>query len=143
MIILTEKKQGVPSERIVYREGLLNFKESNNLPAIAKLAGVSTNPRITSIVRQDTIFETVKAMGLPVKVNAMKNVVAEANDSQTAAAVLSTIYQQFGVKGSFMMTWDGKGKIYWAPDTPVDKAPVIAYANAAGLPPPNPRRYLA
>jgi len=143
MIILTEKKQGVPSERIIYREGLLNFKESNNLPAIAKLAGVSTNPRITSIVRQDTIFETVKAMGLPVKVNAMKNVVAEVNDSQTAAAVLSTIYQQFGVKGSFMMTWDGKGKIYWAPDTPVDKAPVIAYANAAGLPPPNPRRYLA
>jgi len=143
MIILTEKKQGVPSERIIYREGLLNFKESNNLPAIAKLAGVSTNPRITSIVRQDTIFETVKAMGLPVKVNAMKNVVAEVNESQTAAAVLSTIYQQFGVKGSFMMTWDGKGKIYWAPDTPVDKAPVIAYANAAGLPPPNPRRYLA
>jgi len=143
MIILTEKKQGVPSERIIYREGLLNFKESNNLPAIAKLAGVSTNPRITSIVRQDTIFETVKAMGLPVKVNAMKNVVAEVNESQTAAAVLSTIYQQFGVKGSFMMTWDGKGKIYWAPDTPVDKAPAIAYANAAGLPPPNPRRYLA
>jgi hypothetical protein len=143
MYILTERKDKTPAGTTLYREGLLNFKETNNLPAIAKFAGVSTNPKITSVVRKDTIYTTIQAMGLPVKINAMKNVVAEVSDGQTAAAVLSTIYQQFGVKGSFMMTWEGKGKLYWDPDTPVDQAPMLAYAKTAGLPPPNPRKYLA
>jgi hypothetical protein len=62
---------------------------------------------------------------------------------QTASAVMSTIYQQFGVKSSFMMTWDGKGKLYWSPDTPVEQTPALAYSKTAGLPPPNPRKYLA
>jgi hypothetical protein len=143
MIILREKKSRVPPVKAIYREGLLSFREASNLPAIAKIAGIATNPRITSIVRQDTIFSTCQAMGLPVKVNAMKNVVAEVPDMQTAGSVLSTIYQMFGVKGSFMLTWDGKGKLYWAPDVPIDQAPVLVYAKAAGLPPPNPCRYLA
>jgi hypothetical protein len=95
------------------------------------------------VVRQDTIYSTVQAMGLPVKINAMKNVVAEVGDMQTAGAVLSTIYQQFGVKGSFMVTWDGKGKLYWDPATPVEQAPMLAYAKQAGLPPTNSRKYLA
>ncbi len=142
MVILTERKSR-PPVKVLYREGLLNFKEANNLPAIAKIAGVAVNPQITSVIRQDTIFGTCQAMGLPTKVNAMKKVVAEVPNAQTAAAVLSTIYQQFGVKGSFMMTWDGKGKLYWAPDTPVEQAPMLAYAKAAGLPPPNSRKYLA
>jgi hypothetical protein len=111
--------------------------EASNLPAIAKAAGVSANPRITAVVRQDTIFSTIQAMGLPVKINAMKNVVAEVSDMQEAGAVLSTIYQQFGVKGSFMVTWEGKGKLYWDPRTPVDTAPALAYAKKSGLPPPN------
>lgn len=132
------------SERVLYREGLMNFKETNNLPAIAKLGGVSTNPKITTVVRQDTIYDTVKAMGLPVKINAMKNVVAETPDSATASAVASTIYQQFGVKCTFTLPWDGsRMKLYWAPDTPVESAPMLAYAKTAGLPPPNPRRYLS
>jgi hypothetical protein len=143
MIIVHEKKNVIPPVKPVYREGLLNFKEASNLPAIAKMAGVAVNPKITSVVRQDTIFNTCLAMGLPTKINAMRNVVAEVKDGQTAAAVLSIIYQQFGVKGSFMMTWEGKGKLYWAPDTIVDQAPMLAYAKAAGLPPPNPRKYLA
>jgi hypothetical protein len=143
MIIISKKKSRVPPNKVVYREGLLNFKEASNLPAIAKMAGIAVNSKITSVVRRDTIFSTCQAMGLPTKINAMSNVVAEVNDGQTAAAVLSTIYQQFGVKGSFMMTWEGKGKLYWAPDTPVDQAPMLAYAKTAGLPPPNPRKYLA
>jgi hypothetical protein len=143
MIILREKKTETFPLKIVYREGFLNFREANNLPAIAKIAGLAVNPKITSVVRQDTIFDTCRAMGLPTKINAMKNVVAEVNDSQTAAAVLSTIYQQFGVKGSFMITWDGKGKLYWDPNTPVEQAPVLAYSKASGLPSPNPRKYLA
>jgi len=92
----------------------------------------------------DTIFDTVKAMGLPVKINALKNVVAEAPDSATASAVASTIYQQFGRKCSFVLPYDGSEmKLYWSPDAPYEAAPALAYAKAAGLPPPNPRRYLA
>ena len=143
MVILTEKKKPSPAGTVLYREGLINFTETNNLPAIAKATGISTNPRITSVVRQDTIYGTVQAMGLPVKINAMKNVVAEVNDMQTAGTVLATIYNQFGVKGSFMITWNGTGKLYWSPDTPVDQAPALAYAKAAGLPPSNSRKYLA
>ena len=142
MIIIKEKKQ-TSFRTILYREGLMNFKESRNLPAIAKAAGISASPKITNIVRQNTIFDTVKAMGLPVKVNAVRNVVAEVPDMPTAGAVLSTIYQQFGVKGSFMVTWEGKGKLYWDPATPVDQTQVVAYAKSAGLPPPNPKKYLA
>jgi hypothetical protein len=82
-------------------------------------------------------------MGLSVKINAMKNVVAEVPDMPTAGAVLQKIYQAFGVKGSFMVTWEGKGKLYWDPRTPVDKAPALAYAKQAGLPPPNFAKLLA
>jgi hypothetical protein len=143
MIILREKKTKTVPLKVVYQEGLTNFREASNLPAIAQAAGVSTNLKITSVVRQDTIFSTCQAMGLPTKINAVKNVVAEVPDMQTAGAVLSIIYQQFGVKGSFMVTWEGKGKLYWAPNTPVEQAPMLAYAKSAGLPPPNPRKYLA
>jgi hypothetical protein len=104
---------------------------------------VATNPKITSVVQQDTIFNTIQAMGLPVKINAMQNVVAEVPDMPTAGAVLQTIYNQFGVKGSFMVTWEGKGKIYFDPKTPVETPVALAYAKATGLPPPNPRKYLA
>jgi hypothetical protein len=143
MIILVESKKITPPVKAIYREGLMNFKEANNLPAIAKVTGISANPKITSVVRQDTIFNTLQAMGLPVKINAVHNVVAEVPDMPTASAALSTIYQQFGVKGSFMVTWTGTGKLYFDPKTPVDSAPALAYAKAAGLPPPNPRKYLA
>jgi hypothetical protein len=149
MIVLTENKK--PSvvkplyltetqHRAIKQAGLL---EANNLPAIAKAAGVATNPKITSVVRQDTIFNTIQAMGLPVKINAMHNVVAEVPDMPTAGAVLQTIYSQFGVKGSFMVTWEGKGKIYFDPKTPIETPIALAYAKATGLPPPNPRKYLA
>lgn len=123
--------------------GRPRFTEASTLPAIAKVAGVISNPRITSVMRQDTIFNTVQAMGVPVKVNAMNNVVAEVPDMKVAGTVLQTIYQQFGVKGSFMVTWEGKGKLYWDPRTPVDRAVAISYANSVGLPPPSSRGYLA
>jgi hypothetical protein len=143
MIIFKENKTTAVPAKAIYREGLLNFRESGSLPAIAKIAGVSANPKITSVVRKDTIFSTIQAMGIPVKINKVNNVVAEVPDMPTAGAVMSTIYQQFGVKSSFMVTWNGTGKVYFDPATPVDLTPALAYAKAAGLPPPNPRRYLA
>lgn len=129
-------------EKSMVIAGARKMQEAGAVPAIAKVAGVSANPRITSVARQNTIYGTLQTMGLPVKVNAMNNVVAEVSDMQTAGAVLQTIYQQFGVKGSFMVTWEGKGKLYWDPRTPVDRPVAIAYAKGAGLPPPNPRKYM-
>lgn len=149
MILVTEGRKA-PAVKPVYlteaqiraikKTGLL---ESSNLPAIAKAAGIATNPRITSVVRQDTILSTIQAMGLPVKINAMKNVVAEVPDMPTAGSVLQTIYTQFGVKGSFMVTWEGKGKLYFDPKTPIESSVALAYAKAVGLPPINPKKYLA
>jgi len=144
MIIITERKQTTPPVKAIYREGLINFRETSNLPAIAKLGGVSTNPKITNVVRQDTIFNTLQAMGLNPYVNKLNNIVAEVKNSADGSAVASTIYQQFGVKCSFVLPWDGSDlKLYWAPDATVDKKVALAYAKAAGLPPPNPRKYLA
>jgi len=145
MIIVKEKKttSHLSARRTTYCEGRINLNEADNLPAIAKMGGVSTNPNITSAIRYDTIYDTVKAMGLPVKVNAMRNVVAEAPDSPTASAVATIIYQMFGVKCSFMLTWEGNMKLYWSPDTRPDQAPMLTYAKSAGLPPVNPRRYLS
>jgi hypothetical protein len=142
MIILREKKK-TPKARVLYQEGLVNLKEANNLPVIAKIGGVATDPRITNVVRQDTIFSTLQAMGLDPYINKMNNVVCDTPDSATMSAVASTIYTMFGVKCSFVLTWNGTGKCYWDPKAPVEKAPAMAYAQAAGLPPPNFRRYLA
>jgi hypothetical protein len=149
MIILTKKRKVsaakyaylTETQRMSIRQaGLL---EASNLPAIVKVAGIAANPKITSTVRRDTIFNTIRAMGLPVKINAVHNVVAEVPDMPTGGAVLQTIYTQFGVKGSFMVTWEGKGKIYFDPKTPVETPIALAYAKAAGLPLPDPRKYLA
>jgi hypothetical protein len=117
--------------------------EASSLPAIAKVAGIAVNPKITKVVRQNTIYDTIQATGLPVKINAVNNVVAEVPDMPTAGAVLQTIYTQFGVRGSFMVTWEGKGKLYFDPKTSVETTVALAYAKATGLPPPNPRKYLA
>jgi hypothetical protein len=144
MIILREKKPQATPLKVVYREGLVNFREASNLPVIAKIGGVATNPKIASVVRQDTIFSTLQAMGFSPYVNKLNNVVVEVPDLPTMTAVMSTIYQQFGVKGSMVIPWDGlRGKIYYDPKTPIESAPALAYAKAAGLPPPNLRRYLA
>jgi hypothetical protein len=149
MLILTETKKAqavkpvylTESQKKAIKEaGLL---EANTLPAIAKSVGVAANPRITQVMRQPTIFSTIQSMGLPVKTNAMRNVVAECPDPATMTAVLQTIYTQFGVKGSMMVTWDGKGKVYFSPETPPEAPIALAYAKATGLPPINPRKYLA
>jgi hypothetical protein len=149
MIVLTENKKPSAVKPIYLTEAQLSaikkagLLEASNLPVIAKQVGVATNPKITQVVRQDTIFSTIQAMGLPVKINAMKNVVAECPDPATMTAVLQTIYNQFGIKGSMMVTWDGKGKVYFDPRTPMEQPIALAYAKATGLPPPNPRKYLA
>jgi hypothetical protein len=150
MIIVHEKKNTVTPIKAVYltesqignmkRAGLF---EASNLPALAKQVGVAANPKITNVIRQDTIFSTCQAMGLPTKINAMKNVVVECPDPATMTAVLQTIYNAFGVRGSMMITWDNKGKVYFSPETPPDSSVALAYAKATGLPPPNPRKYLA
>jgi hypothetical protein len=149
MIVLTENKKPPVVKPIYLTEAQISaikkagLLEASNLPAIAKMGGVSTNPKITSVARGSTIFSTVQAMGLPVKINKMNNVVAEAPDGPTASAVMSTIYQMFGVKSSIMLTWEGTCKIYWSPETKPDTAPMLAYSKATGLPPPNSRKYLA
>jgi hypothetical protein len=143
MVILRERKIRTRPRNVKYREGLIKFREASDLPVIAKIGGVAANPKITSVVREDTIFNTLLAMGFKPYVNKMNNVVVEVPDLPTMTAVLATIYQQFGVKGSMVIPWDGShGKIYYDPRTPVDQAPAIAYAKAAGIPAPNPRKYL-
>jgi len=144
MVIITESRQDTFPLRTIYREGLINFKEASNLPAIAKLNGVSTNPKITSVVRQDTIFSTLQAMGLKPYVNKMNNVVVQVNNSADGSAVAAHIYQSFGIKCSFVLPYDGGDlKLYFSPEAVPDKNMALAYAKAAGLPPPNPRKYLA
>jgi hypothetical protein len=112
-------------------------REASNVPALAKVTGISTKSQFTQVARQNTIFGTLQAMGLDPYVNKMRNVVVEVPTIQDAPAVMQTIYAQFGVKSSVTITWEGKPKIYWDPKTPVDKAPALAYAKQAGLPPPN------
>jgi hypothetical protein len=149
MIVLTENKK-VPAMKPVYltesqlkavkRAGLL---EATNLPAIVGGTSVSTDPRITQVVRQDTVFNTLLSMGLKPYVNKLNNIVVEVKDMPTMMAVMQKIYTSFGLRGSMVIPWDGtKGKIYYDPKEPVDKAIALAYAKATGLPPPNPRKYL-
>jgi hypothetical protein len=119
-------------------------KEASNLPAIAKAAGVSTNPQITQVARQDTIFSTLQAMGLDPYVNKMRNVVVEVPDLATMSAVMKIIYEQFGVKGSMVIPWDGmRGKIYYDPKTPVETAKTLSYVKTNNLPAPSKTGYLA
>ena len=126
------------------RTSELTVKESYQVPAIAQVVAPAVDSKITSVVRKDSIFNTCVAMGLPTKVNAMKNVVCSVKDMQEAAALLQTIYAQFGVKGSFMITWEGNGKVYFDPRTPVDTKMQIAYAKAhnLALPSTDPKKYI-
>jgi hypothetical protein len=148
MIIITKPHHAVKPAyltesqfRAVKRAGLL---EATTLPAVVNGTAVSTDPKITQVVREYTIFNTLKAMWLDPYVNKMNNVVVEVKDLPTMMAVMQKIYQAFGVRGSMVIPWDGNhGKIYYDPKTPVDKAVALAYAKATGLPPVNPRRYLA
>lgn len=118
--------------------------ESSNVPAIGQVVAPAALPNITSVVRKDSVYNTCVAMGLPTKINAMKNVVVSVGDMQEAAAVLQTIYEQFGLKGSFMVTWEGNGKVYFDPRTPVDTKKQLAYAKShnMALPSTDPRRLI-
>ena len=104
--------------------------------------------QIIKTPRNKSIYTTcVDMLGQDnVKINAMHNVVAYVQDMQEAAAVMQMIYEMFGVRGSFMVTWKGDGKLYFAPDTDVDKQAVLAYNNKhPELPPVNlssPKLYL-
>jgi hypothetical protein len=133
MVILKEKAEQKLGSYII--ESIM--KEASNLPALAKFTGVAKLSQYTQVVRQDTIFNTLKAMGLEPYINKMQNVVCEAPSMQEAPAIMQTIYAQFGMKSSVTITYEGKTKIYWDPRSPVDKAPALSYAKQAGLPPPN------
>ena len=104
--------------------------------------------QIIKTPRNKSIYTTcVDMLGQDnVKINAMHNVVTYVHDMQEAAAVMQMIYEMFGVRGSFMVTWKGDGKLYFAPDTDVDKQAVLAYNNKhPELPPVNlssPKLYL-
>ena len=104
--------------------------------------------QIIKTPRNKSIYTTcVDMLGQEdVKINAMHNVVAYVHNMQEAAAVMQMIYEMFGVRGSFMVTWKGDGKLYFAPETDVDKQAVLAYNNKhPELPPVNlssPKLYL-
>lgn len=87
--------------------------------------------RIIATPRNKSVYQTcVDMLGQDdVKINAMHNVVAYVHDMQEAGAVLQMIYEQFGIKGSFVLTWKGDGKLYFAPETDVDRKPVLEYDN--------------
>jgi hypothetical protein len=121
----------------------LYFREASNLPAIAKGVGALTQNKYMPLARQDTIFSTLKGYGLDPYVNKMNNVVCFCPTMQDGAAILQDIYQKFGVKGSVTITYNGDTKVYFDPKTLMEMPVALAYAKAAGLPPPNPRRYLA
>lgn|SRR5574344_882360 len=117
--------------------------------AVATIAGgdrvLSTKfSDIMNTPREKSILETIKSMGIPVKINKMNNVVASVKDMQEAGAVLQTIFKEFGVRGSFMITWSGNGKLYFDPRTPVDRATALEYAKAHKMPLPSsdPQKYI-
>jgi hypothetical protein len=150
MIIVTERKRTTrvrpmylteAQYRAIKQAGLL---EATTLPAVVNGTAVSTDPKITQVVRQDTIFNTLLSMGLSPYINKLGNVVVEVKDLPTMMAVMQKIYQSFGVRGSMVIPWDGlRGKVYYDPKEKPNQANVIAYARATGLPPPNPHKYLA
>lgn len=61
MYILQRQQEGLMTPG--YARGFAPVREAGRLPAIAQVAGVSTNTRITGVVRQNTIYATVQAMG--------------------------------------------------------------------------------
>jgi hypothetical protein len=134
MIILTENKR---------KSALAKLYEANNLPALAKgVTSLSTN-KYMPLARQDTIFSTLQGYGLDPYINKLRNIVCPVPTMQDGAAILQDIYTKFGVKGSVVITFEGNTKIYFDPAVKPDRAPAIAYANAMGIAPPNPTKYLA
>lgn len=137
----------------IKRTGKLKEAADDDCCALIPLAGgakaVATKySQIIKTPRNKSIYTTcVDMLGQEdVKINAMHNVVAYVHDMQEAAAVMQMIYEMFGVRGSFMVTWKGDGKLYFAPETDVDKQAVLAYNNKhPELPPVNlssPKLYL-
>lgn len=145
-----EESNDVKSHRV---PGRLNEAAGDDCCALIPIAGgaraVATKySQIIKTPRNKSIYTTcVDMLGQEdVKINAMHNVVAYVHDMQEAAAVMQMIYEMFGVRGSFMVTWKGDGKLYFAPETDVDKQAVLAYDNKhPELPPVNlssPKLYL-
>lgn len=137
----------------IKRTGKLTEAADDDCCALIPIAGgakaVATKySQIIKTPRNKSIYTTcVDMLGQDdVKINAMHNVVAYVHDMQEAAAVMQMIYEMFGVRGSFMVTWKGDGKLYFAPETDVDKQAVLAYDNKhPELPPVNlssPKFYL-
>lgn len=137
----------------IKRTGKLTEAADDDCCALIPIAGgakaVATKySQIIKTPRNKSIYTTcVDMLGQDdVKINAMHNVVAYVHDMQEAAAVMQIIYEMFGVRGSFMITWKGDGKLYFAPETDVDKQAVLAYNNKhPELPPVNlssPKLYL-
>jgi hypothetical protein len=138
-MIILEKR----IDRTGRHERPMNFREASNLPALAKgVTSLSAN-RFVPLARQDTIFSTLQSYGLDPYINKMRNVVCPVPTMQDGAAILQDIYTKFGLRGSVVITYEGLTKVYFDPAVKPDSAPAIAYAKATGLPPPNPRRYLA
>jgi hypothetical protein len=149
MVILVERKKA-PAVKPVYlteaqrraikQAGLL---EASNLPALAKGVNALSTNKFISMARQDTIFDTLQSYGLKPYINKMQNIVCPVDSMQDGAALMQDIYTKWGIRSSVVITYEGLTKIYVDPKTPVDQKVALAYAKAVGLPPPNPRKYLA
>lgn len=120
--------------------------------AIIPMAGgakaIATSCRkILNVPRQNSIYDTcVEMLGQNnVYINKVHNVVGIVKDFQEAGAVMQRIYEMFGVKSSLTVTYEGKGKVYFAPNTPVDKARALEWEQDHNSPTvllDDPRKYL-
>jgi hypothetical protein len=149
MVVLTEKKPQRAALAIRIPEELvkechkLYFKETSNLPAIAKGVRALSNNKYISMNRQDTIFSTLQGYGLNPYINKMNNIVCPVPSMEDGAMLMQDIFNKWGVRPSVVITYEGQTKIYIDPKVKPDMKVALAYANAVGLPPPNPHKYLA
>jgi hypothetical protein len=147
MVILTERKpqRGVLANQIPERWAKechrLYFKETSNLPAIAKGVHALSSNKYMSMTRQDTIFSTLQGYGLSPYINKMNNIVCPVPSMEDGAMLMQDIFNKWGVKSSVVITYEGQTKIYIDPKVKPNMKVAIAYANAVGVPPPNPNRY--
>jgi hypothetical protein len=149
MILVTESKfkrtaQAMRiSERLAKECHRLYFKEASNLPAIAQGVRALSNNKYINMTRQDTIFATLQGYGLNPYINKMNNIVCPVPSMEDGAMLMQDIFNKWGVKSSVVITYEGLTKIYIDPKVKPDMKVAVAYANAVGLPPPNPHKYFA
>jgi hypothetical protein len=148
MIVLTESKPKRAKKAMQIPESIIRechklyFKETSNLPALAKGIHALSNNKYIGLARQDTIFSTLQGYGLDPYINKMNNIVCPVPSMEDGAMLMQDIWNKWGIKTSVVITFEGLTKVYIDPKVKPDMKVALAYAKATGLPPPNPRKYL-